>query len=393
MGNTDARRYRYSERIARTWGDGGNEMKVLTIVGARSQLLESFPVSQALRDDHDEVVVYTGENYTQEMGESFFDVLSVPEPDVTLGLESRSDAEQTASLLSSLDDLVETHAPDVVLVYGDTNATLAGALVGAKRDVLVAHIEAGLRDDDRSQPDEINRVLADHCSGLLFVPSERAKHFLADEGITDGVYDTGDVMYDALRIVREQARSQSGIVSTLGREDDEYILAALHRASSINDGDRLRSIVEGLGAAPRPVLLPSHPRLDEALERYGLASDLPEGVNRIDRVGYLDYIRLLDGAERVATDAGRVQKEAFYLDTPCVTLRERTAWLATVTCGWNVLVGTDPDAISRNLDRSFDVAAKPNPYGDGSAAEQIVSALESERLSVESNNSAEKLTS
>ncbi|MFD1588333.1 non-hydrolyzing UDP-N-acetylglucosamine 2-epimerase [Halorientalis brevis] len=368
-------------------------MKVLTIVGARSQLLESFPVSQALRDDHDEVVVYTGENYTQEMGESFFDVLSVPEPDVTLGLESRSDAEQTASLLSSLDDLVETHAPDVVLVYGDTNATLAGALVGAKRDVLVAHIEAGLRDDDRSQPDEINRVLADHCSGLLFVPSERAKHFLADEGITDGVYDTGDVMYDALRIVREQARSQSGIVSTLGREDDEYILAALHRASSINDGDRLRSIVEGLGAAPRPVLLPSHPRLDEALERYGLASDLPEGVNRIDRVGYLDYIRLLDGAERVATDAGRVQKEAFYLDTPCVTLRERTAWLATVTCGWNVLVGTDPDAISRNLDRSFDVAAKPNPYGDGSAAEQIVSALESERLSVESNNSAEKLTS
>ncbi len=373
-------------------GDGGSKMRVLTIVGSRSQLLKSFPVSRALRDDHDEIIVYTGDDYTREMGESFFEVLSVPEPDISLGISSQSHAEQTASFLSSLDGVMETHAPDVVLVYGDTNATLAGALVGAKRDALVAHIEAGLRESDRRRPEEINRVLADHCSGLLFVPSDRAKHFLADEGVTDGVYKTGDVMYDSLLTIREEARSQSEILSTVDHADDEYILAALHRTSTINDSDRLDSIIEGLGAAPRPVLLPSNPRLDEALERNGWAGELPDGVNHIDRVGYLDYIRLVDGAERVTTDAGRVQKEAFYLDTPCVTLREKTAWLATVTCGWNVLVGTDPAVISRNLDRSFDVTSKPNPYGNGNAAEQIVSALESEHLSVKSSKSAEKLT-
>ncbi|MFD1588320.1 non-hydrolyzing UDP-N-acetylglucosamine 2-epimerase [Halorientalis brevis] len=352
-------------------------MKIASVVGARPQFVKAFPVSNALRDDHEEVLIHTGQHYDDEMSDVFFEELPIPEPDVNLGVGSHSHAKQTAAMLEGIDDVVSKCAPDVVLVYGDTNSTLAGALVGSKRDVVVAHVEAGLRSYNRSMPEETNRVLTDHCSDLLFVPSERAVETLANEGITRGVYDTGDVMYDSLLAVRERARDCSSIVDELGHTDGKYVLATVHRAANTDNPDRLESILTGLSNAPSPVVFPAHPRTVDALESEGLDRALPSNVDVIDPVGYLDFVRLLDGAERVATDSGGVQKEAFYLDTPCVTLRDETEWRETVACGRNELVGTDPTAIHRALTREFESSTDDTPYGDGNAAARIVAALES----------------
>jgi len=367
-------------------------MKVLSVVGDRQQLLKALPISRVLESDHEEVFVYTGERYDYKLGSVFFDDHATLEPDVTISAEPQSQAKQTAAMLSRLDEVMAEYVPDVVLVYGDTNAALAGALVGAKRNAVVAHVEAGLRSGSRGKPEEINRVLADHCSGLLFVPSERTKHLLTDEGITDGVYNTGDVMYDTMLAVRERARSQSPIIDEIGYEPGEFILGALHRTSTINDTDRLRRIIEGFESSSKPVVLPSTPRLKDALDRNEVQGMLPESVDCIRQVGYLEYVQLITSADRVTTDSDRVQKEAFYLDTPCVTLREKTAWLETVTCGWNVLVGTDTEAIARNLERAFDISEKPHPYGDGNTADRIVTTLESRISSPQSSDALNEIT-
>ncbi|MFB6164389.1 MAG: non-hydrolyzing UDP-N-acetylglucosamine 2-epimerase [Haloarculaceae archaeon] len=367
-------------------------MKVCTVVGARPQFVKAFPVSNALSDRHEEVFVHTGQHYDAELSGVFFEELPIPEPDVNLGVGSDTHARQTAAMLTGLDDVLDEHDPDVLLVYGDTNSTLAGALVGAKRDVTVAHVEAGLRSYDRAMPEEVNRVLTDHASGLLFVPSENAAETLADEGITEGVHDTGDVMYDSLLAVRERARDRSAVLDRLGYDDGEYVLATVHRAKNTDDPARLRSIVEGLGDAPLPVILPAHPRTAAALREMDFDGGLPEGIDLADPVGYLDFVRLIDGAERVATDSGGVQKEAFYLGTPCVTLREETEWLETVTCGWNVLVGADAEAISRNLRRAFDCGEQPQPYGDGTAADRIVRALEATVADAPTEEAVEEVT-
>jgi UDP-N-acetylglucosamine 2-epimerase (non-hydrolysing) len=351
-------------------------MKVLSVVGARPQFVKAFPVSDALSGAHEEVLVHTGQHYDHELSDVFFEELPIPEPDVNLGVGSGTHGEQTAAMLAELDGVVADESPDVVLVYGDTNSTLAAALAGAKREPLVAHVEAGLRSDNWSMPEETNRVLTDHCSDLLFAPSTRAADRLAAEGITDGVHVTGDVMYDSLLSGRERARERSSVLDRLGYDDGEYGLATVHRATNTDDPDRLVDILAGLAESRRPVVFPAHPRTEQALDDAGLLGDLPGPIELIDPVGYLDFLRLVDGAERVATDSGGVQKEAFYLDTPCVTLREETEWEETVACGWNVLVGSDSGAIERNLGRVFDTTTKPDPYGDGNAAARIVSALE-----------------
>ena len=350
-------------------------MKICSVVGARPQFVKAFPVSEAL-GGHDRVLVHTGQHYDRELSDVFFEELPIPEPDVNLGVGSGTHAKQTAEMIEKLAGVVTRESPDVLLVYGDTNSTLAGALVGAKRDVQVVHVEAGLRSYNRAMPEEINRVLTDHCSDLLFAPSERAVETLAGEGITEGVHEVGDVTYDALLAVRDRAREHSRVLDRLGYEDEEYVLATVHRAANTENEDRLAAIVEGLADAPRPVVLPVHPRTRAALTATGRIAELPDSLHLVDPVGYLDFVRLLDGAERVATDSGGVQKEAFYLDTPCVTMREETEWVETVEAGWNVLVGADADAIRRNLDRRFEVSTKPQPYGDGNAAERIARTLE-----------------
>ena len=351
-------------------------VSVLTVVGARPQFVKAFPVSRALAPAHEETIVHTGQHYDEALSDVFFEELSIPTPDYNLGVGSGSHAVQTAEMMTALDALVADHDPDVLLVYGDTNSTLAGALVGAKRDTRVAHVEAGLRSGDWEAPEEVNRVVTDHVSDLYFAPNHRATETLAAEGITDGVHETGDVMYDALLAVRDRAMEYSSVLDRVRGEPGEYVLATVHRANNTDDPDRLSRILTALSATPRPVVLPAHPRTTDAMARFEMDADAFSGVEFIDPVGYLDFVRLLNGAERVATDSGGVQKEAFYLDTPCVTLREETEWVETVECGWNVLVGTDPDSIRHELERRIVLDSKPRLYGNGDAASRIVEVLE-----------------
>jgi UDP-N-acetylglucosamine 2-epimerase (non-hydrolysing) len=277
--------------------------------------------------------------------------------------------------MQRLDTVVAAEQPDAVLVYGDTNSTLGAALVAAKRDVRLAHVEAGLRSGNATMPEEVNRVLTDRCADHCYAPSESAVGNLASEGITDGVHLTGDVMYDALLAVRDRVLDGRTGPDWLPYEDGEYALATVHRAANTDDGDRLAAIVRALADAPLPVVFPAHPRTVAALERVGLLEWARDRLDLVEPVGYVDFLRLVDGAERVATDSGGVQKEAFYLDTPCVTLREETEWVETVESGWNVLTGADPDGLRRELQRPFDLDAKPSLYGDGRAAERVADCL------------------
>ncbi|MFB6159828.1 MAG: non-hydrolyzing UDP-N-acetylglucosamine 2-epimerase [Haloferacaceae archaeon] len=351
---------------------------VVSVVGARPQFVKAAPVSRALRRSHREVLVHTGQHYDEELSDVFFEELSVPEPAYDLGVGSGSHAGQTAEMMVGLHDVVEREAPDAVLVYGDTNSTLAGALVAAKSAPRLVHVEAGLRSNNWSMPEEVNRVLTDHCADLLFVPTETAVDNLRAEGVTAGVHRVGDVMYDALLAVRDHAVERSTVVERLGVTDGDYVLATVHRAGNTDDPDRLAAIVSALAATPREVVFPAHPRTVEALEEYGLRERASAALTLADPVGYVDFVRLLDGAAAVATDSGGVQKEAFYLDTPCVTLRNETEWVETVESGWNRLVGADEAAIRRALDRPAVPDERPDVYGDGNAADRIARALAAE---------------
>ncbi|KAB1189957.1 UDP-N-acetylglucosamine 2-epimerase (non-hydrolyzing) [Haloferax sp. MBLA0076] len=356
-----------------------SDLKILSVVGARPQFIKAFPVSAALRREHDEVLVHTGQHYDESLSGVFFDELDIPKPDYNLGVGSGPHAVQTAEMMHRLDAVVADEDPDVVLVYGDTNSTLAAALVASKRDPLLAHVEAGLRSHNWEMPEEVNRVLTDHCSDLLFAPSESAALTLESEGIHDGVYVTGDVQYDAILQVRSTARDRSTVLEDMGLRDGEYVLATVHRAANTDDRSRLEAIVSGLADAGRPVVFPVHPRTENALHEAGLWEQVTtnENILLVDPVGYLDFVRLLDGAERVATDSGGVQKEAFYLDKRCVTLRGETEWVETVDAGWNTLVGADAVAIRTALQTDDPLPEKPSLYGDGTAAARIEDALSS----------------
>lgn len=351
-------------------------MKVVSIVGARPQFIKASPLSRALLDSHEEVMVHTGQHYDKGLSDVFFTELGIAEPEYYLDVGSGPHGSQVAEMMAGIGPVIDEEAPDAVLVYGDTNSTLAGALVGAKKAPLLAHVEAGLRSYNREMPEEINRVLTDHAADVLFAPTERAAETLRTEGVAGDVHTTGDVMYDAITQVQKRTSRGSSIRSELGLRANDYLLATVHRPQNTDDRNRLRSIVRALASVPTPVVLPAHPRTVEALERYGLKERAETEIDIIPPVGYLDFVQLLDGAERVATDSGGIQKEAFYLGTPCVTLREETEWVETVECGWNTLVGADERAIRRALTAEFESPPKPLLYGDGHAATKIVTALE-----------------
>jgi UDP-N-acetylglucosamine 2-epimerase len=350
-------------------------MKVLSVAGARPQFVKAFPVSQALRARGEEILVHTGQHYDEELSAVFFTELGIPEPDYHLGVGSGSHATQTARVMERLDPIVAAEAPDAVLVYGDTNSTVAAALVGAKRDTAVVHVEAGLRSFDRGMPEEVNRVVTDHVADLLLAPTDRGAENLAAEGLGDRTVVTGDVMYDALLWARDRVDDATTVLADNDLTPGEYVLATVHRAKNTDDPTRLAAILDGFAAVPDPVVLPVHPRTETALRDHGLWERACAELRVIDPVGYLPFVRLLDGARRVATDSGGVQKEAFFLDTPCVTLREETEWVETVDAGWNELVGADAEAITTALTRDWPLDGKPHPYGDGDAAGVVAEAV------------------
>ena len=342
------------------------------MLGARPQFIKAAPVSRVLRERHDEFLLHTGQHYDDAMSELFFRQLGIPEPNENLGVGSGSHGAQTGAMLAGIESVALEHRPDWILVYGDTNSTLAGALAGAKLHVPVAHVEAGLRSFDRRMPEEINRVLADHVSALLLCPTETGVANLKAEGITQGVRMVGDVMLDAFLQNLEVARSSASFAAGVD-VDGDFDLLTVHRAENVDDAERLRKILDGIGASGRRVVFPAHPRTRAALDRDRIAT--PANATVIDPVGYLEMLVLEERASVIVTDSGGVQKEAYFAGRPCVTLRETTEWPETVRAGWNVLVGADPDGIARAMREFRPEGDRPQVFGDGHAAERVVESL------------------
>jgi UDP-N-acetylglucosamine 2-epimerase len=343
-------------------------MKVLTVVGARPQIIKAAAVSGPLRRRVHEVLVHTGQHYDDRMSDQFFRELEVPAPDHHLGVGSAAHGVQTGRMLAALEPVMIAERPDRVLVYGDTNSTLAGALAAAKLGIPVVHVEAGLRSFNRAMPEEVNRIVADHLATLLCCPGARAVGNLAAEGITVGVHVTGDVMRDLLERARAGLDDQP--LAARGLTPAGYALLTLHRAHNTDDAERLAAILGAVADAPMPIVFPVHPRTRHALATTGAAA--PAGSLRmIEPVGYREMLTLQRRARVVLTDSGGVQKEAYWLGVPCITLRDETEWVETVEAGWNRLVGARPAAIRAALSSSGMPPTRPNLYGDGCAAERI----------------------
>ena len=346
-------------------------MRRVSLVGNRPQFVKAAAVSHRLREVADEVLVHTGQHYDDELSSVFFDELALPRPEHRLELGGGTNTAQTARMLEALAPLLASECPDVVLVYGDTNSTLAGALAAAQAGIPVAHVEAGMRSYDRSMPEELNRVLTDHASSLLLCSSPAAADTLRAERVAGEVVMVGDVMVDVFTLLAP--RADAGVPARLGVERGGYLLATAHRAGNVDDPARLRALVSVLTSVPGPVVLPLHPRTRARLESAGLLDSL-DGVVQAPPLGYLEFTALLLGARAVLTDSGGVQKEAYLAGVPCVTLRDTTEWRETVDAGWNVLVDLDANAARAALQRPVP-AERPPLYGDGRAGDRVVEAL------------------
>jgi UDP-N-acetylglucosamine 2-epimerase (non-hydrolysing)/UDP-GlcNAc3NAcA epimerase len=346
------------------------------VIGNRPQFIKAAAVSPPLRRVHDEVLVHTGQHFDDRLSAVFFAELGLPAPDRELGVALGSATSQTARMLSALEPVLADVAPDVVLVYGDTNSTLAGALAGAQAGIPVAHVEAGMRSFDRAMPEELNRVLVDHASALLLCSTEVAMANLRDEHVAGVRELVGDVMVDIALSVGPAARERLDLVRARGVEPGGYVLATAHRAGNVDDPDRLARLVSLLEAVGLPVVLALHPRTGARLRTFGLMERL-EAAPRItvtEPLGYVELAALLSHARAVLTDSGGLQKEAYLAGVPCVTLRASTEWTETVSAGWNVLVDLDPEAALTALMREPPVE-RPPLYGDGHAGERVVDAL------------------
>jgi UDP-GlcNAc3NAcA epimerase len=347
--------------------------RVLSVVGNRPQFIKSAPLSEAFRTAGiDEVVLHTGQHYDPELSQVFFEELGLEPPAHRLDTGSGTHAEQTARMLPGIERAVLAEHPDATLVYGDTNSTLAGALASAKLDVPVVHVEAGLRSFDRKMPEELNRVLVDRLSAVLLVPSETAVENLRAEGIVDGVYLVGDVMYDANLRFGPIARERSSALGDAEVEPGAYVVLTVHREANTKP-EPLRAVASALGELDEPVVFPAHPRAAAVLAAERI--EFPPNVRVRPPAGYLDFAALASQARVVATDSGGVQKEAYWFGVPCVTLRTTTEWTETVETGWNTLTGTDPAKIEAAIRAAARPAERPDLYGDGHAAEKIAELL------------------
>ena len=383
-----------------------SKLKLASIVGARPQFIKMAAISRAiLRHNQataaedlpvlEHTIVHTGQHYDDNMSALFFEQLEIPSPDYNLNVGSDTHARQTAHMLIGLEEVLGRNRPDFVILYGDTNSTLAGAIAasklrfeeqspGGRRSPVIAHVEAGMRSFVRTMPEEINRVVTDRLSELLFCSSEAAVENLAAEGIVKGVHNVGDVMLDTLVYYVKRAREFSTVLERLesvrsGLRDEGFFVATVHRAENTDDPARLRAIMAGLGKLRRTVVFPAHPRVQKMLGEYGIEP----GPNLlvIDPVGYLDMVALVSSAEAVFTDSGGLQKEAYILKVPCATLRAETEWIELVDAGWNVLVDTDGEAMLAVAEDVETIRRREHPdfYGDGEASDRIVQIIAASR--------------
>jgi UDP-N-acetylglucosamine 2-epimerase len=348
-------------------------MRIVTVVGNRPQFVKAAAVSRLLRERHEELLVHTGQHYDDELSRVFFEELGVPAPDRELGAGSGSPSDQTARMLAALEPVLGDLRPDLTVVYGDTNSTLAGALAAAQARIPVGHVEAGMRSFDRAMPEELNRVLTDHAADLLLCSTQTAMANLEREGLRERAHLVGDVMADVSLAFQDIAEERSAILDARGLEAGTYLLATAHRPGNVDDPDRLRRLVELIEALPDKVVFPVHPRTEARLDAEGLMERLERAdhVELTPPLGYLDFLKLARHARAVLTDSGGVQKEAYLLGVPCVTLRDTTEWVETVQAGWNVLVDLDREATLAALEHD-PPAERPELYGGGRAAQRVL---------------------
>ena len=358
-------------------------MKIVTIVGARPQFIKAAPVSRAIQKHNregsgtqiKEVIVHTGQHYDDKMSAIFFKDLDLPEPHVNLNIGSGPHGWQTAQMLMRVEEVLIAQKPDLVMLYGDTNSTLAGALAAVKLHIPVAHVEAGLRSFNREMPEEHNRVVSDHLSDLLFCPTRTAVKNLEHEGITKGVHCVGDVMYDSVLFNIHLAEKRSHILKQYNLKPKNYALATVHRAENTDAPERLKAILNALEEITSnglPVILPLHPRTRNKISDFNLFHN---SLQLIDPVSYLDMLLLEKQAKVILTDSGGVQKEAYWFKVPCITLRNETEWIETKESGWNVIVGSEPTSIIRAVEQTQPGSIHKDAYGNGDSAEKIADIL------------------
>ncbi len=352
-------------------------MKIMTIVGARPQFVKAAPVSKAIRQKHEEILIHTGQHYDDEMSDVFFRTMGIPEADYNLGVGSGSHGWQTAQMLERIEDLIIQEKPDWLLVYGDTNSTVAGALAAAKMHIPIAHVEAGLRSYDMRMPEEVNRRMTDHVSRLLFCPTKTSIDNLEKEGITEGVHLVGDVMLDSAKMFGDLP---TDVLERVGVKSENYYFMTVHRPVNTDNEDNLKNILNTVSESVRgidpdmKVIFPAHPRTVAFIEQYEMK--MPDNIKVIKPVNYIESLCLIKNAKKVLTDSGGMQKEAYFMGTTCITLRERTEWVETVQDGWNILVAADPVKIKDAIINFEPSGERGSSYGDGHASEKIVEIIE-----------------
>ena len=348
--------------------------KICSIVGARPQFVKACPLSIQLRKSFREILIHTGQHYDTNMSGIFFNEMQIPKPDYNLNIGSGSHGKQTGAMISEIEEVLLYEKPDFVIVYGDTNSTLAGALAAAKLHIPVAHVEAGLRSFNNKMPEEINRILTDRLSSWLFVPSEKSVENLNNEGIHKNIFVVGDIMFDAILMFKELASKRKNHT-----EEDltikKYFLATIHRAENTDNEKNLKEIFDSLSLIDGEIIIPLHPRTNEKIKKYGITPS--KNIKVINPVGYLDMIKLMENAKIILTDSGGIQKEAYYLNVPCITLRNETEWVETVQSGWNILTGIDRVKINKAVEKINEVKKLNHTsfYGDGRTAEKIAGIL------------------
>jgi UDP-N-acetylglucosamine 2-epimerase len=353
-------------------------MKIISVVGARPEFIQAMSVSRALRADHQEILLHTGQHYDYRMSQTFFDELGIPVPDYNLGVGSASPAKQIAEIMVRMEDVLLQEKPDIVLVRGDTNSTLAAALVTSKLNITLGHIEAGERSFDRSMPEEINRLVTDELADLHFCVSEMGVQNLAAEGINSSVHRVGDVMLDALLYAQALPSRSTRILDRLGISAKKYSLVTIHRAKNTDEPQRLKQIISTLNRVFETIILPMHPRTRKAFSEIDV--HLEDHIRVIDPLGYFDMLMLEENARLIATDSGGVQREAYYLGIPCLTFREETEWVATLETGWNKLVGADSGLILQSWFSFVPPDEHPPIYGTGVAGQRIAETLKDTRF-------------